>query len=228
MGSVTALGQQITDPNGHLADRVLEPVAEEVLEHRRLGRRAGTDAHPRPRTTRRHADALSRDRLRLAYNGVTLQAPEVERFGGTILYRARTASAQARVLAGRGVRGRLDGPGQLVQPLHGPGRRPRQRTDRSLPRGLLHDCPDPGRRARQDRPARDRSRQAAAYRPGHRPALVRVRPCEDQAQTILLPAPRGPWRVEVTSDTFVPAEVDPSMSDRRRLGVQVAFGFQPQ
>ena len=57
--------------------------------------------------------------------------------------------------------------------------------------------------------------------------LLRVRPCAEQAQTVLLPAPRGPWRVEVSSDTFVPAELDPSKSDRRRLGVQIAFGFQP-
>ena len=57
--------------------------------------------------------------------------------------------------------------------------------------------------------------------------LVRVRPCVDQAQTVLLPAPRVPWRVEVTADTFVPAKVDPRSSDRRELGVQIGFGFQP-
>jgi len=58
--------------------------------------------------------------------------------------------------------------------------------------------------------------------------LLRVSPCDTQAQTVLLPAPRRPWRVEVEADTFVPAEIDPRLSDRRQLGVQVAFGFQPK
>ena len=45
-GTVTALGQQVTDPDRCLADRVLEPLGEEVLDYRRQRRRPGADAHP--------------------------------------------------------------------------------------------------------------------------------------------------------------------------------------
>jgi hypothetical protein len=46
-----------------------------------------------------------------------------------------------------------------------------------------------------------------------------------KAQTVLLRPPDVPWRLEVTSDTFVPAEVDPDSGDRRELGARVDFGF---
>lgn len=55
--------------------------------------------------------------------------------------------------------------------------------------------------------------------------VVEVEPC--QAQTILLRPPGAPWRVEVQAQTFVPAEVDPNLGDRRRLGARVGFGFVP-
>jgi hypothetical protein len=50
-----------------------------------------------------------------------------------------------------------------------------------------------------------------------------VQPCK--AQTVLIRPPDGPWRVEVAADTFVPAEVDPNLGDRRQLGARVDFGF---
>ncbi len=53
--------------------------------------------------------------------------------------------------------------------------------------------------------------------------VVEVEPC--QAQTVLLRPPDAPWRVEVEAETFVPAEVDPNLGDRRRLGARVDFGF---
>jgi hypothetical protein len=42
-------------------------------------------------------------------------------------------------------------------------------------------------------------------------------------RTVVLPTPDGPWRAEVAIETFVPAEVDPSSSERRALGARVAF-----
>jgi hypothetical protein len=49
------------------------------------------------------------------------------------------------------------------------------------------------------------------------------------ASGFLLPAPSGPWRVEITiSPTFVPHDLDPSQGDRRRLGAALEqAGFQP-
>ena len=214
--------------NGHLVDRVLEPVAAELLEHRRLGRRAGADAHSRPGTARRHPDALPGTDYVLAYNGVTLQAPEVEQVRGDDPVprgpaAAEVAFSQAAVFED-GWTGRDSSYNRYTARADGPGS---ARIDLSRA-ALCTTAPDPGRRDRLDRPARDRPDKQPHIGRVTAQRLVRVRPCEDQAQTILLPAPRGPWRVEVTSDTFVPAELDPSKSDRRRLGVQVAFGFQPE
>jgi hypothetical protein len=44
-----------------------------------------------------------------------------------------------------------------------------------------------------------------------------------------LPAPSGPWRVEITiTPTFVPHDLDPTEGDRRRLGAKLEqAGFQP-
>ena len=45
----------------------------------------------------------------------------------------------------------------------------------------------------------------------------------------LIPAPKGPFRVEVTvNPTFVQSELDPRIGDVRHLGAQVGFGFVPR
>jgi hypothetical protein len=54
---------------------------------------------------------------------------------------------------------------------------------------------------------------------------VDVAPCGNQ--TVLLRTPNRAWRVEVRSTTFVPAEVDARLSDRRALSVRIEFGFRP-
>lgn len=67
--------------------------------------------------------------------------------------------------------------------------------------------------------------------PDKQPAIERVTSSETVfvpacgVRDVALPAPEGPWRMEVTSQTFVPKEVDPSQSDRRELGAVVSFGF---
>ncbi len=50
------------------------------------------------------------------------------------------------------------------------------------------------------------------------------------SRTVVLETPDGPWRVEVETDTFVPAEVDPetSGSERRALGARVSFDVIPR
>ena len=68
--------------------------------------------------------------------------------------------------------------------------------------------------------------------PDKQPALASVTtsrtielpPCK--ARTVLLRAPRGPWRIEVDGQTFVPAEVDPRSGDRRAISARVDFGFR--
>ena len=51
--------------------------------------------------------------------------------------------------------------------------------------------------------------------------------CEANGAT--LSPPNVPWRMEITvAPTFIPAEIDPSKSDRRQLGAVVdRAGFQP-
>ena len=56
---------------------------------------------------------------------------------------------------------------------------------------------------------------------------VKVFAC--QPNPVVLPLPASPWRVEVTvSPTFVPAELDSNLGDRRQLGAVVAFEFLPK
>jgi hypothetical protein len=53
-----------------------------------------------------------------------------------------------------------------------------------------------------------------------------VNSCEERTFTLAAPPP--PFHVEVTIDgTFVPHELDPSLSERRRLGAMVAFSWIP-
>ena len=47
-------------------------------------------------------------------------------------------------------------------------------------------------------------------------------------RTFLLTTPRPPFHVDVRiSRTFVPSELDPNVSDRRRLGAQLEYSFSP-
>jgi len=50
------------------------------------------------------------------------------------------------------------------------------------------------------------------------------------SRPVVLPTPRGPWRVEVEIETFVPARIDPEHSggERRALGARVSFAIIPR
>jgi hypothetical protein len=47
------------------------------------------------------------------------------------------------------------------------------------------------------------------------------------SRSVLLPTPKVPWRAEVSIQTFVPKQEDPSSSDARALGAQVGFSVLP-
>ena len=50
-----------------------------------------------------------------------------------------------------------------------------------------------------------------------------------EIKKFLFPAPKGPYRVEVSiSPTFVISQLDPRSGDTRHLGAQVGFGFVPR
>ena len=53
-----------------------------------------------------------------------------------------------------------------------------------------------------------------------------IEACE--VEPVVFRPPDGPWRIEVKiSPTFVPAELDTTLSDRRELGAVVAFEVVP-
>ena len=226
-GTVTTLGQQITDPTGIW---LIEFWNRSVTKAWSID---GTGVGPGPTLT---PDLHRRDGTLtpspdtdfvLTYNGVTLQAPVTAQRSGAVLYRTgrdlmKLAYSQSGVFEDGWMgstssynryTARADGPGYARIDLS----RAAFCTTAPIPGGVLVKIgplvigPD-----RQPHLGRVTSQR-----------LVRVRPCTGESQTVLLPAPRGPWRVEVASDTFVPAEIDSRLSDRRRLGVQIAYGFQP-
>ena len=227
-GSVVELGQQITDPTGIW---LIEFWNRSV---KKSWSTDGSGVGPGPTLT---PDLARRDgtlapspdtEYALVYNGVALQAPLVVSRGSTLLYRIhgrplQLAYSQAGVYED-GWTGHTSSYNRFTARRDGPGyarvdlSRAAFCTTAPIPGGVLVRIgtlvvgPD-----RQPQIGRVTAQQ-----------LVRVRPCVDQAQTVLLPTPRGPWRIEMTADTFVPAEVDARSSDRRALGAQVTYGFKPR
>jgi hypothetical protein len=157
----------------------------------------------------------------LVLNGVELQATPVTQIGTTVLYRLagpfRLRYSQTGVypdgwMGAEAAYNRFDATaaGTAVVNLS----REAFCTDRFVPSGV---------RVRLGPVAVVDGQPALGA--GASEQVVRVRPCEGLA--VSLPTPAGPWRVEVESDTFVPAELDPALSERRELGVRVSFGFEP-
>jgi hypothetical protein len=68
-------------------------------------------------------------------------------------------------------------------------------------------------------------KQPAIARETSPPKTVFVPACG--SRVVVLPTPDGPWRAEVEIDTFVPADVDPRLSERRALGARVTFDVRP-
>lgn len=229
-GSVVIVGQQVTDPTGLWLTEFWNRSVEKVWSVDPSAPAPG----PGPTLT---PDLALPDgtltpspgtRFALALNGVALQAPVVRQIGTTILYRLdgaplKLSYAQSGVFSD-GWMGRTSAYNRFTSATDGPGS---ARVDLSRA-GFCTNAPIPGGAIVKIGPltiGADKQPHLAAVTAQR---LVRVRPCAGGEQTVLLPAPRGPWRVEVTADTFVPAEVDPRLSDRRELGVQVSFGFEPR
>ena len=226
-GTVTALGQQVTDPTGGwLTEFWNRSVTKSWSTD-------GTAPGPGPTLT---PDLERRDgTLRpspgtdfvLAYNGVTLQAPVTARRRGNTLYRAgrrplKAAFSQAGVFQD-GWMGSESSYNRYTARADGPGS---ARIDVSRA-GICTTAPIPGGVLVKVGPLVIGNDKQPHIGRVTAQRLLRVRPCDETGQTVLLPAPRGPWRVEVKSDTFVLAELDPGNSERRPLGVQIRFGFQP-
>jgi hypothetical protein len=231
-GAVTVVGQQFVDPSGIW----LTEFFNRSVEHVWSVDPASAAPPPGPTVT---ADLAAPDGTMapeprtgyaLAVNGVRLQGPVVERLpdGTTTLYRLdgpiRLAENQTGV-AGDGWMGSRAAYNRFDVTRDGPGFArvtvSREAFCPLAPDGSVAELP--GRTTVRIGPI--------GVGPDKQPVLAGVTgerafvlpACK--AQTVLLRPPDVPWRLEVTSDTFVPAEVDPDSGDRRELGARVDFGF---
>ena len=169
-------------------------------------------------------------------NGVTLQAPIVAQRENAVLYRIDGGPVQLKeALVGRESDGWMVGSSE--DPVaHASYTRYDVSDDEA---GLavvrltkLGWCPDPSSRTTGKVTVRI---GPVGIGPDKQPRIERVTEtrrfdvpdCESNGAT--LSPPKVPWRMEITlAPTFVPAEVDASKSDRRRLGAVIdRAGFQP-
>lgn len=229
-GSVVIVGQQVTDPTGlwltEFWNRSIKKVWSVDPDAPAPG--PGPTLTPDLSSSGGTLTPSPGTQFALALNGVTLQAPVVEQIGTTTLYRLggaplKLAYSQSGVFSD-GWMGRTSAYNRFTSASDGAGSA-RVELSRAA---FCTNAPIPGGAIVKIGPltiGADRQPHLAAVTAQRQ---VRVRPCPGGEQTVLLPAPRGPWRVEVTADTFVPANVDPRLSDRRELGVQVSFGFEPR
>jgi hypothetical protein len=171
----------------------------------------------------------------LAVNGVNLQAPIVAQREGASLHRIDGAPLKLQdALVGRDSDGWMIGSSEDPVARAAYTRYDVSNDEPGLAVVLLSRedwCPRPGLR----QTARATVRIGpVGIGPDKQPAIERVTETrrfevEDcRANGVTLSPPSVPWRIEITlSPTFVPAEVDPSKSDRRRLGAVLEAGFQP-
>jgi hypothetical protein len=231
-GSVVLVGQQFVDATG---DNLTEFFNRSI---KKVWSVDPTSPAPAPGPTQT-PDLVSVDgELRpspdtdyaLAVNGVRLQGQVVKQLkNGTTLYRLdgplRLAENQTGV-AGDGWIGRSASYDRFDVSRDGPGF-----AVVTLSREAF--CPLDARGKVIRLPGRMRIRIGPlGIGPDKQPALASVSEEKQlylpacKARTVLLRPPRGPWRIEVTADTFVPAKIDPSKGDNRELGARASFGFQ--
>jgi hypothetical protein len=224
-GSVVVIGQNFADATGvHLTEFFNSSI-------RKVWSLDGTAPRPGPILT---PDLGAPDgaltpspgtEYALAYNGVELQAPEVGRRDGAVLYRLDGRPLKLRsAVVGPYTDGWIadtasytrydvsrDGPGFAVV-----------RLSREF------WCP-------HDKPGRATVRIGpVGIGPDKQPAIAQVTQTQTrilhacETDVFLLNPPPVPWRVEVTiKPTFSPHQLDPSRSDRRELGAVFSAGFQP-
>jgi hypothetical protein len=235
---VVVIGQQITDPTGIWLTEFFNRSVRKVWSLDGSALRAGAPvltpdlASPDGTLTPSPGTEYA-----LALNGVELDAPLVARRGNDKLHRIggqalklraaltgvesdgwMTVSRTSDETVARAAYTRYDvsgdGPGFALVKL-----------------SRVEWCPSPGKRT----PGRATVRIGpVAIGSDKQPAIGRVtaertaivRDC--RVTGFLLPAPNEPWRVEIELEpTFVPNEIDPSVSDTRKLGAVVSAEFRP-
>lgn len=235
--SVVVIGQQITDPTGIWLTEFFNRSIRKVWSLDGSAIKAGA-----PVLTPDLADSDGTltpspgTEFALALNGVELDTPVVARRGLERLHRIGGAPLRLRAaLTGVESDGWMTAPRTSDETV---ARAAYTRYDVSgdgpgfalVKLSRVEWCPSPGKRT----PGRATVRIGpVAVGSDKQPTIGRVTAertavvLDCRVTGFLLPAPNEPWRVEIELEpTFVPREIDPSVSDTRRLGAVVSAEFK--
>jgi hypothetical protein len=235
--SVVVLGQQISDATGIWLTEFFNPSVRKMWSLDGTARTVGGPIlTPDLDAVDGTLTPVPETKYALAVNGVTLQAPVVAQRKDAVLYRIDGGPIQLKeALVGR------ESDGWMIGSSEDPvahasytrydvsGDAPGLAVVRLTKLGW---CPDPGSRTTGKVTVRI---GPVGIGPDKQPRIEEVTETrrfdvpDCKAKGATLSPPNVPWRMEITlAPTFVPAEIDPSKSDRRRLGAVVdRAGFQP-
>ena len=235
-GSVVVLGQRISDPTGIQLTEFFNPSIRKVWSLDGTAQKVGGPIlTPDLQATDGTLTPSPGTDYVLALNGIEVAAPVVARRGNQVLHRIggqpiRLAAAVVGVESDGWMIGSSDDPVARASYTRydisrdGPGFALVQLS-------RVEWCPTPQTLGEGVATVRI---GPVGIGPDKQPAIARVtatrsgvvRNC--RITPFLLPVPEEPWRVEIEiAPTFVPSELDPSSSERRRLGAVVNAGFRP-
>jgi hypothetical protein len=237
-GSVVVIGQRLTDPKGVQLTEFFNPSVRKVwsLDGTAINVGAGPILTPDLDAVDGTLTPAPGTEYALAVNGVTLQAPVVARQPNATLYSIGAGPLVLQdALVGRESDGWMIGSAEDPVARASYTRYDVSRDEPGLAVVRLTKegwCPDPGSRTTGKVTVRI---GPVDIGPDNQPRIEEVTQTrrfdlpDCQAGGATLSPPKVPWRMEITvAPTFIPAEIDPSSSDRRRLGASIyRAGFQP-
>jgi hypothetical protein len=235
-GSVVVVGQQISDATGIWLTEFFNPSVRKIWS---LDGSAQTVGGPILTPDLEAIDGtltpVPGTEYVLAVNGVALQAPVVAQRENAVLYRIDGGPVQLKeALVGRESDGWMVGSNE--DPVARASYTRYHVSDDELGLAVvklsrLGWCPKPGLRGTGKATV---TIGPVGIGPDNQPRIERVTETrrldvpDCEANGVTLSPPNVPWRMEIAiAPTFSPIEIDPSESDRRRLGAVLEAGFQP-
>ena len=236
--SVVVIGQRLTDPTGVQLTEFFNPSIRKVwsLDGTAINVGAGPILTPDLDAVDGTLTPVPGTDYALAVNGVSLQAPVVATRPNATLYRIGGGPLVLQdALVGRETDGWMIGSSEDPVARASYTRYDVSKDEPGLAVVRLTKegwCPDPSARTTGKVTVRI---GPVGIGPDNQPRIEKVTQTrrfdlpDCQADGATLSPPNVPWRMEITiAPTFIPAEIDPSKSDRRRLGAVVdRAGFQP-
>ena len=236
--SVVVIGQQISDPTNIWLTEFFNPSVRKMWSLDGTAIKVGGPIlTPDLNAVDGTLTPVPGTKYALAVNGVTLQAPVVAQREDAVLYRIDDGPLQLReALVGRETDGWMIGSRDQPGVAHASYTRYDVSDDEPglaiLRLTRIGWCPRPSERTTGKVTVRI---GPVGIGPDNQPRIEQVTEtrrfdvpdCEANGTT--LSPPNVPWRMEFTvAPTFSPIEIDPSKSDRRRLGAVIErAGFQP-